>query len=833
MKIQLFLISVFCALNANAQDYFITFTGTGASTNVSTVKVENLTAGTSLIVNGNDILHLKSIVTGVNSIKDDQSSEIKIYPNPMTDNSTLQIYAPVAGNAVISVLDITGKPVARIQSYLENSRQDFNMSGLNTGFYILNVKGKNYLLSEKFLSNGQTGGTIIIEKINVVIQKTEDKAPEKRSKGVQATVDMEYASGDRLKFTGISGNYSTVKIDIPTSDKTIAFNFIACTDADNNNYPVVEIGNQVWMAENLQTTTYNDGDIIGTTHGFFPIQCELEPKYQWPRNLGPGPFVDGSGRLYTWFAATDSRNICPVDWHVPTDGEWKTLEMFLGMTQEQADSIGLRGTNQGSQLKSSTKWYREGRPINPNGTNSSGFTALPNGYCNSHGVIEGVLSSGTWWSSESLNGFYNAWERTMYSSSMKLSRGSLRTFYGFSVRCLLGEAKFLPALTTTAANNIAQNTATSGGSISSDGNAAITARGVCWSLSANPTVEDNKTFDGTGTGTFTSSITGLSAGTAYYVRAYATNSAGTNYGNEIIINTVVTDVDGNVYNRVTIGRQVWLVENLKTTRYRNGDLIGTTTPATLDIRSEDTPTYQWAWNGNESNVITYGRLYTWYAIDDSRSICPDHWHVPTQAEWTTLTDYLGGHSISGGKLKEAGTTHWLSPNTGATNETGFTALPGGYRLSSGGFGGLGSDGAWRSSTLDNTNEDWTIGMGNSYSDAYGASNSKRSGYSVRCIGDITLPSVTTYAVTVTDTPDTGGYISSDGGSPVCLQGVCWSTSPNPTTSDSKTINVPDRGGFISFLTGLTAGTTYYVRAYAINGAGTGYGNQLSFTTVTK
>src|SRR4029078_12512714 len=133
----------------------------------------------------------------------------------------------------------------------------------------------------------------------------------------------------------------------------------------------------------------------------------------------------------------------------------------------------------------------------------------------------------------------------------------------------------------------------------------------------------------------------------------------------------VTDIDGNVYHTVTIGTQVWMVENLKTTKYRNGDLIGTTIPATLDISSESTPKYQWAYKGEESNVATYGRLYTWYAVADSRNVCPTGWHVPSDAEWTTLTTYLGGESVAGGKLKENGTVHWESPNTGATNESGF------------------------------------------------------------------------------------------------------------------------------------------------------------------
>jgi uncharacterized protein (TIGR02145 family) len=103
----------------------------------------------------------------------------------------------------------------------------------------------------------------------------------------------------------------------------------------------------------------------------------------------------------------------------------------------------------------------------------------------------------------------------------------------------------------------------------------------------------------------------------------------------------MTDQDGNVYTSVTIGTQVWMVENLKTTKYRNGDLIGTTTPATLNISAEATPKYQWAPNYAESIVTTYGRLYTWYAVTDTRNVCPTGWHVPTNVEWSILTTFLG------------------------------------------------------------------------------------------------------------------------------------------------------------------------------------------------
>jgi len=197
----------------------------------------------------------------------------------------------------------------------------------------------------------------------------------------------------------------------------------------------------------------------------------------------------------------------------------------------------------------------------------------------------------------------------------------------------------------------------------------------------------------------------------------------------------VTDIDGNVYHTVTIGTQVWMVENLKTTKYRNGDLIGTTTPASLNIIDESTPKYQWAYDSNEINVATYGRLYTWYAVTDSRKVCPVGWHEPSDADWTELTDYLGGEGVAGGKLKETGTTHWDSPNTGATNETGFSALPGGYRTFYGSFDLIGLYGYWWSAAEYDAALAWDrdIYSGNAYvdRDSYG----KEIGGSVRCVRD--------------------------------------------------------------------------------------------------
>lgn len=257
----------------------------------------------------------------------------------------------------------------------------------------------------------------------------------------------------------------------------------------------------------------------------------------------------------------------------------------------------------------------------------------------------------------------------------------------------------VPVLTTATVSTIAQTTAQSGGNITSDGGAAITARGVCWSTNASPTIAGSKTTDGSGTGDFTSSITSLAAGTQYYVRAYATNSAGTGYGSAQSLTTssgTVTDIDGNVYQAVTIGTQVWMAENLKVTKYRNSNPIPNVTDG--GVWSGLSTGAYCEYDNDINNVATYGRLYNWYAVDDSRNIAPDGWHVPTDAEWQTLVDYLGGDAVAGGKLREAGTTHWKSPNTGATNESGFSALPGGDRYRDGTFYNMGEDAFFWSST---------------------------------------------------------------------------------------------------------------------------------------
>jgi uncharacterized protein (TIGR02145 family) len=204
-------------------------------------------------------------------------------------------------------------------------------------------------------------------------------------------------------------------------------------------------------------------------------------------------------------------------------------------------------------------------------------------------------------------------------------------------------------------------------------------------------------------------------------------------GQTIFYENPVTDIDGNVYKTVKIDNQVWMASNLKTTKYNDG----TTIPLVTDNSTWNdliTPGYCWYNNDAIANKSIYGALYNWYTVKTGM-LCPTGWHVPTDLEWMALTNYLEGWSVSGGKLKETGTSHWRSPNTAATNEMSFAAVPGGARGDSGGFGNLGDFGFWWSSSEYSTTNAWYRNMGYDYSDVVRLNYNKLYGFSVRCLRD--------------------------------------------------------------------------------------------------
>jgi len=298
-----------------------------------------------------------------------------------------------------------------------------------------------------------------------------------------------------------------------------------------------------------------------------------------------------------------------------------------------------------------------------------------------------------------------------------------------------------PELTTTEVSSVSPTTATSGGNITYDGDASITARGICWSTSPNPDLSDSFTTNGTGAGSFSSALSGLTPATTYFVRAYATNRAGVAYGEEISFRTKISDIEGNLYNTVVIGTQVWMAENLRTTKYNDNIQIPNITDETVWMNLTSSG-YCW-YNNNDYYKSTYGALYSWYTIKEGE-LCPSGWHVPTDEEFNALEIYLGMASDQvnvwgwrgadqGAQIKS--TTGWDNDGNG-TNTSGFTALPGGYRAAaSGSFFTMGLLTYWWTATEHDADRGWYRRVDGTNSGIYKASTSKNGGKYIRCLKD--------------------------------------------------------------------------------------------------
>jgi uncharacterized protein (TIGR02145 family) len=547
---------------------------------------------------------------------------------------------------------------------------------------------------------------------------------------------------------------------------------ITVSDFDGNVYQTVQIGSQIWMAENLKTTHYANGSAITLVEGTgeWDALGANEKAYCWYGNSISNR--DLYGGLYTWAAAMNGaagstanpsgiQGVCPDGWHLPSDAEWQELEMFLGMSQVDADALDWRGTDEGGNLKESgtSHWTSP----NTGATNESGFTALPGGSRTEDGSFQTIGDAACFWAATG-DDPDRATGRLLDHTRAEIYRAGFFKEQGFSVRCVQGDVTVdLPSVITASISDITSGSALGGGEVTGDGGAEVTARGVCWSTSPTPTISDDTTLNGTGTGTFVSSLTRLAPLTKYYVRAYATNSAGTSYGDEVSFTTStavgapVSDIDGNEYQTIYIGEQLWMAENLKTTRYADGSGIPLVEGnSEWDALVAADKAYCW-YDNDTAHRDTFGGMYTWAAAmngapgsDASPSgvqgVCPSGWHLPSDEEWKELEIYLGMSredadkegsrgADEGGRLKETGTSHWKDPNAGATDDVGFTALPGGYRNIGGSFSYMGDYASFWTSTEGDASNAWGRYLGYDYTAVFRDTYYMDYGFSVRCVKD--------------------------------------------------------------------------------------------------
>jgi uncharacterized protein (TIGR02145 family) len=396
MKTISFLVLLVFALEiivAQGEDYQINFTGSGFSDAVDSVVVTNLSQETEVTILGNDVLHLVGTV-GVDDMIATKNS-IVVFPNPMAESAFVEFANSKTQLIKLDIHNEIGFLIMSQKNHVKQGIQRFEISGLNSGRYTITLNAGENRITTKLISLGKNNDFVQIEYLGTIIETNPNYTLGNRSVGY---TEMQYNDGEMILFKGYSDNYSRALTLIPTHSQTVDFEFIPCSDEDGNNYSVVTIGSQTWMAENLNYETINSW--------WYSSSSENGDIY---------------GRLYKYFAALEA---CPNDWHLPSDNEWDTLIDYLGGIEVAGGKLKETGT---------IHWDSP----NTSANNSSAFTALPGGYRYGQLYNKNLGSNGYWWSSTVHSQFTtDAWTRSLSYDKNRISRDFRYKQDGFSVRCV-------------------------------------------------------------------------------------------------------------------------------------------------------------------------------------------------------------------------------------------------------------------------------------------------------------------------------------------------------------------------------------------------------------
>ncbi|MEI6346714.1 MAG: T9SS type A sorting domain-containing protein [Bacteroidota bacterium] len=510
-KILFFIALIIATATIQAQNYLISFAANGTATSLDSVKIENLTQSTKLTIQGTDILNL----VGETGIIENSSSEevLSIIPNPMDDKAILSFNAKEAGNVLFSVFDLNGRTIFQANMFITQGKQNHQIYGLSKGVYIIKIQGNSFIYSSKLICLNSIDGELKIDNVSFAKDKKDSVTP----KNTNTTVAMNYTSGDNLRFTGYSFNCFNIVIDIPTSNKTINFNFAT----------TVPVLNTI-IASSVTSNSASTGGNI-TSNG----SCNVTARgvcYSTNPNPTAADFIVASGNGTGQFTTNLTGLASGVKYYA------------------KAYATNNAGTNYGNEINFTTLAL-------PTITTNN-ITSITNTTANCGGIISSdggdtVTARGVCWStsqpptisdSKTINGtgtgsfssgILGLTQNTTYYVRA-YATNSVGTAYGNQVSFT---TTAFPTLTTTIASSITITNASTGGDITNDGGSPITSRGVCWSKNINPTTVDSVKTNGIGSGVFTCSLNNLTPNTTYYVRAFAINSSGTEYGNQISFTT--------------------------------------------------------------------------------------------------------------------------------------------------------------------------------------------------------------------------------------------------------------------------------------------------------
>jgi len=704
---------------------------------LDSIYIENLTQGGDTILYAPDSVLVLDFVTGIaaNPALNEGFCVSQNRPNPFTEQTIINIFLPEADHLHLSVINLLGQKVAIFENSLDAGNYSFVFYPGEDRSYILTATVNGLTKTIKMVSiNNHSAKQLSLNYKGAV----ETHARNKSSLDIN---DFVYTLGDHLRFIGFAKNISDIVgsdviEDAPTSNEFYEFTIIEgipCPDIpliyyEDEIYPTVQIGNQCWMKKNLNNGYFITGP--GSNNGQLEKMCYFNQEYN----------CQVYGGLYEWGEIMEYninpgiQGVCPEGWHIPTVDEWGILNDYLG-----DDSIA------GGKLKETG--FQHWMEPNTGATNESGFMARGSGTCIDY--IYDDLEIATYFWSSSIYETNGAWIRKLYRDDTYFLQTPYPYTSNISVRCLKDvTGTTIPTVGTWEIYNITQTSGTGGGNITEDGGAPVTARGVCWSTTQIPTLDDNHTINGSGLGSFESIITGLSNETKYYVRAYATNSMGTAYGNQVTFFTYMTGAgepcpgiptvyyEGQAYSTVLIGDQCWFRDNLKV-----GTMIWEFQEMTNNGIIE-----KYCYNNQNGNCNTYGGLYQWNemmqytTINGTQGICPAGWHIPSDTDWCSLAQFIDPtvncNTTSTGTdigLKMKSTSNWNSGGNG-TNVSGFRALPAGSVISED-FDELGESANFWTSTESNINKSWNWELWYASQHIERDYTGKTAGFSVRCIKD--------------------------------------------------------------------------------------------------